>query len=930
MKLGSLGAEVVLSEIEKRPEAVWHDLPLNQAWKAPPAAFVRQIEAAQGIVAERFAFCQTLPIDDLRPIADSLRNAGYRPVRLRPYRSGTTVRVAAIWARDGVDWQIAQGVSAQELLQQDAEHRKQGFVPTDAGGWVSDNKEQFAAVWVKAPADAPATSLQAGQEGKQMKESTNALMNEGYRLSVYSPFRAPDASPWVAAICAKTPGENNPSFYNFVGSEPDYSGENYLGDLQVDVQVGKAAAVKSTQQRFTEQFDSANKDLKADADNAGARQRRAVACVYLGKEREALDDLAWLIQKFPKAPVLLQYAAIADAKLGRSKEAQENLAAFKDLSGSPGQNAYLDAVISAELGKDVEGMKRLEAFLAAGIPDASSLFDAARAYAAASGMVTKKDPRTAAMYADRADALLRKAVAAGLTDTLRMQTEPDLDSLRGRPGLLRSLELQYAAVWHVSPQFTSTEVHGAGPEEHLAQCRRLMAGGYRPVSLSVADVAGQSVAASVWHLPNMLEDDKENLARRQATAAVALLRMGRPETVWPLLKQSGDPRLRSYIIDRVSSLGVDHKDLLTGLDQQADVTIRRALVLALGAYSPAAFSATERETAIARLQDLFRTSGDAGLRSATEWALRNWNDGQPVKNETSLASADRQRQEAPPVAQKDLASGKSKPSWYVNGQGQTMVVIPGPVIFTMGSPASEAGRYQNETQHHCRIGRSFAINAKLVTVAEFLRLKKDYVNDREVAPRDDCPILGATWYAAAEYCNLLSEQEKLPESEWCYERNWRGKYEDGMKPAVDFLQRTGYRLPTEAEWEYACRAGATTSRYYGESEELLGRYGWCAKNSGDRSWPVGSLKPNDWGLFDMLGNASQWCHDSFRPYPWVQGGRAAEDNGDTSELDNKGTRVIRGGGYVNPPADLRSAHRTAFQPGNAGVNVGFRIARTCL
>src|SRR5438094_7675754 len=86
----------------------------------------------------------------------------------------------------------------------------------------------------------------------------------------------------------------------------------------------------------------------------------------------------------------------------------------------------------------------------------------------------------------------------------------------------------------------------------------------------------------------------------------------------------------------------------------------------------------------------------------------------------------------------------------------------------------------------------------------------------------------------------------------------------GMTLPADYLQRSGYRLPTEAEWEYACRAGAVTSRYYGESEELLGKYAWYGSNSAGHTWPVGMLKPNDLGLFDMHGNVYTWCQERFR------------------------------------------------------------------
>jgi formylglycine-generating enzyme required for sulfatase activity len=135
-------------------------------------------------------------------------------------------------------------------------------------------------------------------------------------------------------------------------------------------------------------------------------------------------------------------------------------------------------------------------------------------------------------------------------------------------------------------------------------------------------------------------------------------------------------------------------------------------------------------------------------------------------------------------------------------------------------------------------------------------------------------------------------------------------------------------LPTEAEIEYATRAGALTSRFYGETEELLHKYAWYTKNSQGKTWPVGGLKPNDLGLFDMQGNVYTWCQERYKDDPQGQDDEPKEDQEDSYSINNQESRVLRCGSFRYPTWLVRSAYRNRDVPTYRGNFVGFRPART--
>jgi eukaryotic-like serine/threonine-protein kinase len=435
----------------------------------------------------------------------------------------------------------------------------------------------------------------------------------------------------------------------------------------------------------------------------------------------------------------------------------------------------------------------------------------------------------------------------------------------------------------------------------------------------------------------------EALARRRAQAGIALVQLGEPESARPLLRRSPDPRVRSWLIHRLGSLGTDPRSLLRWVEQESEADVQEALLLCLGEVDDK-IAPAERQLLVSRLMSLYRESPDPGLHSAVEWLARRWGKG------ADLEAINHQLISKGPT-------GNAR--WYATKHGHTLAVVPGPVEFQMGSPKEEPGRDENdEPLHSRRINRNFAIATKKVSnrqFNEFLDKCPDAgkFDPSKYSPDPEGPAVQETWYQAARYCRWLSEQEGVSEDEMCYPPV--AEIKEGMKMPAGYLSRTGYRLPTEAEWEYACRAGTNTSRYYGSADELLGNYAWYQANARDRTWPAAMLKPNNLGMFDALGNAWEWCQERFARKPaWPAGPwkpndlttfdalgtackwfqerdakkPALQEAEDLKPVLDKVLLVTRGGSFALPASAVRAASRNEKRPPDVDDAISFRIART--
>jgi formylglycine-generating enzyme required for sulfatase activity len=230
----------------------------------------------------------------------------------------------------------------------------------------------------------------------------------------------------------------------------------------------------------------------------------------------------------------------------------------------------------------------------------------------------------------------------------------------------------------------------------------------------------------------------------------------------------------------------------------------------------------------------------------------------------------------------------SEPS-VTNSIGMTFVYIK-PGTFMMGSPLVEPERGGDETQHQVALTKGFYMQTTEVTQGQW-RVLMGNSPSYDSKCGDNCPVEQVSWDDVQEFIRRLNQKEG----------------------------ENRYRLPTEAEWEYACRAGTNTRFSFGDNESQLNNYAWYDVNCDERIHPVAKKQPNAWGLYDMHGNVGEWCQDWYGPYPRVGVTDPA------GPLSGRG-RIVRGGSYFLSPDECRSAVRSFFTPeDNTQYPTGFRL-----
>ncbi len=396
----------------------------------------------------------------------------------------------------------------------------------------------------------------------------------------------------------------------------------------------------------------------------------------------------------------------------------------------------------------------------------------------------------------------------------------------------------------------------------------------------------QTRDASVALLQLTADSDSLAAKRRYACLAIALESTGPAEMMAAL---DEDPSDRTELIHNLwTDWAPDLEVLLPLLTESKNDAFRSAICCALGRHIPN--SPAEREQVVQVLAKLQQDAIGGGTHSAAGWALRQMRESAPIV-----------------LSKQDPPDRK----WTVRDVGDcqmTFVLIP-PGKLTIG---------EDETALEVEVSKEFWLSDREVTAALFAAVfpQAEVPDPNGISPPktdsgSELPVFEVSWFDAVEFCNALSDLHDLNHY-YQLEHVQRGEGDRIRNAVVHPRGNDGYRLPTEAEWEYACRAKSETMFCYGDDDlerpRLLREY---AKFNATQAAICGSKLPNGWGLFDMHGNAYEWCEDLYGAFP-APGSH----------------RVYRGGSCIDVAGYCRSAYRFRYTPDYRNYVLGFRLARS--
>ncbi len=394
------------------------------------------------------------------------------------------------------------------------------------------------------------------------------------------------------------------------------------------------------------------------------------------------------------------------------------------------------------------------------------------------------------------------------------------------------------------------------------------------------------------------EKNPESFSQEEITNLLAaFIHLGEKEYPFSHFRRHTDPSIRSKLIHKLAGSRVNPHDIFPHVVEGENPELVAALLQTLGTIEPHHLSTDEQDELKEMATKLFLEHPDPEVHSSSQWVLKQFGESPSVPSITEKQA-------------EEIEHG-----WYTTPSGFTMIVTrPEDRSIKNLIIPEDGAEYVGELS----VNRRFGMSATEVTLKQYQEYKKRKRSDEAPVPAPDTPATRVDFEDALRYCNWLTKMSGMSEADQCYH-----EVKGIIQPRPDYLERKGYRLPTESEWELMTRGGSSTLFPFGASIEFISEYAWHLENSDSQTHLVGTKKPNQFGFFDVCGNVAEWCHN------------------EESVLENltksKYVRIAepsRGGSFKSHPASgapygsMRSGDRITTGRKGGIVERGFRIART--
>lgn len=926
--------EQVIAELKRVTSEVAHrDALIRIPINAPkvPEQVMQQVQAAGGFVQESFAICAALSWSELEPLLKEMTFLGYRPINCRPYSTANGLKVGIIWHRDHAPgqppyWKMAVDMDAATLQQNNSNEWK----PTELAAYEIEPKpglRETRFVWIAIPEKSKTPprmqlllpeAVYAAENRSWLQArsglpfSTGILDTSGVQLPVLCAPLGVTGNQSFSQVFATAPSQRGHESYltSFSYALPEGSFRRSLTDFQIHHELRWVMSTPAqTRREYFQSF--ADSLFKA----------------YELNETQSLD-LEQLIPGKTLTERELSYLILLCARQGNAVWVKHCLDQYQTISFDRRWPLFLASASAILLQKQNALFAELARFekAVANYDDGFTRLLRARLLGIAAEV--DPDPNQRLKHIGQALNLAEQSLreGGGLTDAVENWWSRDLSLLADKlePWIQRERDkLRFAACWSPARLLEQQVHYGETIDLAVSLWQRWNDAGYVPHSVSIIEWEGKPRVVSAWRRARPTTTDERRMAIQHAQAILALALLGEPDPLWKSLQDGSTENLpvslANEILMRARECGIPLNILGKQLTTASNSLFRYRLLLLLGQYSLNDADDNGRDI-LPTLTTWFIHDPDPGVHAACDWLLRKWNQHDTLQSSWKSLDA-------------SLANRGNR-RWYRSATGMDYVVFENPRPFYMGHSVDDTdmGTPALERPHLRKVGHSFALGSRKVTSKQYIQFDERHrTGDVRFAPSEECPVGNIRWNRAAEFCNWLSKQEGIPQQEWCYVLKPGTRL---MQPVDDYLMRTGYRLPTEAELEYALRGNSRLIRFHGNHAEGLELYAWYRDTASRQMHPVGLLRPHPQGLFDAQGNAYEWTNDKVQLYPAVFGNEIIHDECwhlcAARHTTADSTIALRGFTWGGESYFLRLSQRHSRSDTNPseGSDIGIRLART--